>query len=80
MDRQARPAARRHPPAQTAPGEADALKSVEVGHEELAGHVFPELRVGLLHGRMKGAEKEAVRAAILDLLRREYGIHSREVA
>ncbi|MCL4870266.1 MAG: ATP-dependent DNA helicase RecG [Anaerolineae bacterium] len=29
-------------------------------HARLQGEVFPEFRVGLLHGRMKGEEKEAV--------------------
>lgn len=31
-------------------------------HEHLAGEVFPDYKVALLHGRMKGAEKEAVMA------------------
>jgi ATP-dependent DNA helicase RecG len=29
-------------------------------HQRLQSHVFPNLRLGLLHGRMKGEEKEAV--------------------
>jgi ATP-dependent DNA helicase RecG len=28
-------------------------------HERLQEHIFPDLRLGLLHGRMKGEEKEA---------------------
>lgn len=44
-------------------GETDTLKSAAVWAETLQQAVFPELRVGLLHGRMKGAEKEAALAA-----------------
>lgn len=32
-------------------------------HQRLQGEVFPDLRLGLLHGRMKGEEKEAVMTA-----------------
>ena len=32
-------------------------------HQRLQREVFPDLRLGLLHGRMKGEEKEAVMAA-----------------
>ena len=28
-------------------------------HKRLQRHIFPDLRLGLLHGRMKGEEKEA---------------------
>ncbi len=42
--------------------EADSLKAAEAWAETLGKTVFPDLRVGLLHGRMKGAEKEAVMA------------------
>ncbi len=31
-------------------------------HERLQKHIFPDLRLGLLHGRMKGKEKEATMA------------------
>lgn len=31
-------------------------------HKRLQKHIFPELRLGLLHGRMKGEEKEATMA------------------
>ena len=45
--------------------ENDALdvKSASVWAETLQQTVFPDLRVSLLHGQMKGAEKEAVMAA-----------------
>lgn len=39
------------------------IKSAEVWAQTLQKTVFPDLRVLLLHGRMKGAEKEAVMAA-----------------
>jgi ATP-dependent DNA helicase RecG len=39
------------------------VKSVEVWAETLQKTVFPDLRIRLLHGQMKGAEKEAVMAA-----------------
>ncbi len=38
------------------------LKAAEVWAETLQKTVFPDLRVALLHGQMKGAEKEAVMA------------------
>ena len=44
-------------------GETDTLKSAAVWAETLQRAVFPELRVGLLHGRMKGHETEAALAA-----------------
>ncbi|RYG68450.1 ATP-dependent DNA helicase RecG, partial [bacterium] len=48
-----------------------ALAATEL-HEHLSHEVFPELRVGLLHGQMKGAEKDSVmenfRAHDLDIL------------
>ena len=45
--------------------ENDALdvKSASVWAETLQQTVFPDLRVSLLHGQMKGVEKEAVMAA-----------------
>ena len=53
-------------------GEEESLKSAEVWAQTLQSAVFPELRVGLLHGRMKGAEKDAVLGAFsrgeLDIL------------
>ena len=39
------------------------IKSAEVWADTLEKTVFPDLRVLLLHGQMKGAEKEAVMAA-----------------
>ena len=39
------------------------IKSVQVWAETLQKTVFPELRIALLHGQMKGAEKEAVMTA-----------------
>ena len=41
-------------------GEETSLKSAEAWAQTLQQVVFPDLQVGLLHGRMKGAEKEAV--------------------
>lgn len=40
--------------------EESSLKSAQTWAETLQKVVFPDLRVDLLHGRMKGAEKEAV--------------------
>jgi len=42
--------------------ESDRLgyKSVKIEHEKLDKEIFPELRVGLLHGKMKSKEKEEV--------------------
>ena len=40
-----------------------SLKSAEAWAEALRSAVFPDLRVGLLHGKMKGAEKEAALSA-----------------
>jgi ATP-dependent DNA helicase RecG len=37
-------------------------KAVVEEHRRLQEEIFPDLRLGLLHGRMKGAEKEAVMA------------------
>jgi ATP-dependent DNA helicase RecG len=43
--------------------ETAALKAAEKMHEHLAREVFPQVRVGLLHGRMSADEKErAMRA------------------
>lgn len=41
-------------------GENDGLKAAETHAEELRDHEFPDLRVALLHGRMKPREKESV--------------------
>lgn len=42
-----------------------AVRAANRAYEELSRDVFPSLRVGLLHGKMKTAEKEAVMAAFL---------------
>ena len=44
-------------------GEDPGLKSAESWAQTLQQEVFPQLRVGLLHGRMKGAEKDGILAA-----------------
>ena len=49
-------------PAVEENGELD-LKAATVWAETLQKTVFPDLRVALLHGQMKGAEKEAVMGA-----------------
>ena len=40
--------------------ESLAVKAAQNAFEELSKHVFPDLKVGLLHGKMKSAEKDAV--------------------
>ena len=40
--------------------ELDSLKSAEVWAETLQKIVFPDLRVGLLHGKLKGSEKDRI--------------------
>lgn len=42
--------------------ESDTLgvKSVNEEHKKLQTHIFPHLRIGLLHGKMKGSEKETI--------------------
>ena len=49
-------------PAVEENGELD-IKSAEVWAETLQKTVFPDLRIALIHGQMKGAEKEAVMTA-----------------
>ena len=44
-------------------GEDESLRSAEAWAETLQQAVFPDLRVALLHGKMKAAQKEAVMAA-----------------
>jgi ATP-dependent DNA helicase RecG len=39
--------------------ETQELKAAEAMHEQLSRHVFPDLRVELLHGRLKTEQKEA---------------------
>jgi ATP-dependent DNA helicase RecG len=43
--------------------DAVAAQAAVAEHERLSGEVFPDLRLGLLHGRMKAADKDAVMAA-----------------
>jgi ATP-dependent DNA helicase RecG len=43
--------------------EVTDMRSVMAEHEELSSAVFPDLTVGLLHGRMKAAEKDRVLTA-----------------
>ena len=43
--------------------DTESLKSAQLWAETLQQTVFPDLRVALLHGKMKGAEKESVMAA-----------------
>ncbi len=47
--------------------ESDKLgvKSVKKEHERLDKEIFPELKVGLLHGKLKSREKEAIMADFL---------------
>lgn len=52
--------------------DTESVKSAEAWAETLQQAVFPDLRVGLLHGQMKGSQKEAVMSAFsrgeLDIL------------
>jgi len=40
--------------------ETQAMKAAQQMHEQLSREVFPDLSVGLMHGRLGGEEKEAV--------------------
>jgi ATP-dependent DNA helicase RecG len=40
--------------------ESEAMKAAEKMYQHLSGRVFPDLRVGLLHGRLKTEERETV--------------------
>lgn len=44
----------------------DDLKSVEVYAEQLKRDIFPDLRVALIHGRMKAKEKDAVMTSFIN--------------
>ncbi len=46
--------------------EAIEARAAVVEHERLQQEVFPNLRVGLLHGRMRGADKDAIMAQFRD--------------
>jgi ATP-dependent DNA helicase RecG len=52
--------------------EALEVKAATTEHERISADVFPDLRVGLIHGRMRPAEKDAVmssmRAGEIDIL------------
>lgn len=39
---------------------SDAVKAVKEEYEKLSTEIFPDLKVGMLHGKMKAQEKEAV--------------------
>jgi ATP-dependent DNA helicase RecG len=41
-------------------------RAVLAEYEKLSNHIFPELRVGLLHGKLKSKDKEAVMTAFRD--------------
>ncbi len=47
-------------------GETESLKSAEVWAETLQQAVFPDLRVALVHGRMKSAQKDEIMRAFAD--------------
>lgn len=51
--------------------EMESMKSAEMWAEALQKSVFPDLRVALVHGRLKGAEKDAVMNAFA---KQEYDI------
>ena len=44
-------------------GETESMKAAEQWAQTLQSYVFPNLRVALLHGKMKGAEKEEIMEA-----------------
>lgn len=44
----------------------DTLKAATEDHEKLSKEIFPELKIGLLHGRMKPDEKDRVMADFRD--------------
>ena len=56
------PAVEENPDSRWFEGGAD-LKAVTTYVEELRKNVFPDLRVGFVHGRLKSGEKEAVMSA-----------------
>ena len=47
------------------------LRSAIQAHKELSNHIFPDLMVGLLHGRMSGREKQQV---IQQFVEKEFNI------
>lgn len=46
--------------------ESSAVKAAQEMHQHLGADVFPDLKVGLLHGRLSSAEKEAAMAEFKD--------------
>lgn len=48
------------------PSDKLGVKSVKEEHQKLDKEIFPELSVGLLHGKMKGTEKEKIMRDFLD--------------
>ena len=66
--------------------EGQDLKAATVEHERLAAEVFPKYKVALLHGRMKGSEKDEImsdfaagRVQVLDHLRERSRLGELEV-
>jgi len=51
---------------------AEAVKAVKEEYDKLSKKIFPDLRIGMLHGKMKAAEKQEImekfKAGIIDLL------------
>jgi RecG-like helicase len=45
---------------------ADAVKAVKEEYEKLSKEIFPELKVGMMHGKMKAQEKEEIMAKLKD--------------
>ncbi|MCU0652691.1 MAG: ATP-dependent DNA helicase RecG, partial [Candidatus Pacebacteria bacterium] len=45
---------------------SDAVKAVKEEYEKLSKEIYPELRVAMLHGKMKAPEKEEVMAKMKD--------------
>ncbi len=45
---------------ESALGSWDDVKTVKDEYEKLSGEVFPDLKVGMLHGKLKSAEKDSV--------------------
>lgn len=48
------------------PSDKLGVKSVKEEFEKIAKHIFPEFKVGMLHGRMKAKEKEEVMQGFLE--------------
>jgi ATP-dependent DNA helicase RecG len=49
--------------SQSSSGEAQAMKAAQQMHEQLSREIFPDIPIGLLHGRLGSAEKEAAMEA-----------------